>query len=300
MQKPVAIQPLTIEGIELSLWGSFILKTAGKVIRKTLSLRGAGTEVVEHREKGYREIDPDIIGLDRMIEDIILGELEDTQCRFIIHSEEAGRLEIGNTEDTEIEPLYFFCDPIDGSGLYQRQIQAFWYSAFAIWENPRKPIASVVANLITGQVTFSDGNNAYTCICQNGKFSQLQKLHSRSGSPVSLKDAYLETYLMKPPILFHSLELFEPVFKKAKFILPNGGPSGFSDLARGSIDLYLAWNESATEVFTGLPIALAAGMKVKTLDGTPVEFKDDKKAEYTLAAAASVELLDEIFTLLKR
>jgi len=299
MQNPFSINPLIIEGIEISLWGSFILKTAGKVIRKTQSLQGKGSEVIEHRVNGYREIDPDIIGLDRLIEDIILEELENTRTWCIIQSEEAGRIEIGSSEKNDLTPLYFFCDPIDGSSLYRRQIPAFWYTAFSIWLNPQTPITAVVANLVTGQIEFSDGNKAFSCYYKNGKFSGIKPLLARDNTPVSLKEAYVATYLMKPAVLFSSLHLFGPLLKNVKFILPNGGPSGFSDLARGSIDLYLAWKESATEIFTGLPIALAAGMKIKPLDGKPLQFQDDLKAEYSLAAAACDELLEAALSLIK-
>ena len=245
--------------------------------------------MISGRAKGYREFDPEVIRVDKVIENLMLGELKKTKKPVAVLSEEAGRLNIGPKAETSRDTVYVICDPFDGSGLYRRQIPAFWFTSMSIWSKKGKPITSVVADIITGHVDFADGNKAYGAEIKNGKLIKIHPLKSRKIT--ELKDAYTESYLMKPGFMYPAVYNLEPLMKNSKFILPNGGPAGFADVAKGAIDIYVAYQESATEVFTGLPIAMAAGAKIKTFDGRDVVFKDNINAQYAIVVACTDKLL---------
>ena len=278
--------------MKYSAWAGFCVQTAIKVIRKVQSLNGKGTQVVEQRQAGYREIDPEIIEIDKTIENLILSELKKTRHPFIVLTEEAGRLEFGKQLADNPETLYFICDPIDGSALYRRQIPAFWLTAFGIWDKTGKPVAGLVANLITGQIDFADSQHAYTAVIKNNKVCRLQTIQPSSVTRIS--DAYVETYLMKPPCLYRGSQHLKSILEPAKFILPNGGPGGYSDVAKGAVDIYLAHGEALTEIFPGLPVALAAGAIVQTFDGKQVQFRDDIHATYDVICCANPTLMQKV------
>jgi fructose-1,6-bisphosphatase/inositol monophosphatase family enzyme len=90
-----------------------------------------------------------------------------------------------------------------------------------------------------------------------------------------------------------------PLFQRAKFILPNGGPNGFADVACGRIDAYFAWNEALTEVFSATYIAERAGCVVTHWDGSPVRFRPDIHAVYTLVCSANPRLHEQVLQALR-
>lgn len=276
--------------ISYSPWTKFALNTCIKAVLKVRSMAGKGTEVISGRATGYREFDPEVIRVDKVIENMMLKELKKTKKPIAVLSEEAGRLNIGPKAETSPDTVFVICDPFDGSGLYRRQIPAFWFTSMSIWSKTGKPVTSVVADIITGHVDFADGNKAYGGEIKNGKLTKVYPLKPRK--TIELKDAYTESYLMKPGFMYPAVYHLEPLMRNSKFILPNGGPAGFADVAKGTIDIYVAYQESATEVFTGLPIAMAAGAKIKLFDGNEVVFQDNINAQYAIVVACTNELLN--------
>ncbi len=104
---------------------------------------------------------------------------------------------------------------------------------------------------------------------------------------------------MKPPFLYATVTALRPLFERAKFILPNGGPGGFADVASGRIDVYLAWNEALTEVYSAAYIAERAGCVITHWDGSPVVFRPDVNAVYSLVCSANAGLHRRVLSLLK-
>jgi fructose-1,6-bisphosphatase/inositol monophosphatase family enzyme len=105
--------------------------------------------------------------------------------------------------------------------------------------------------------------------------------------------------MMKPAFLYGTAEALRPIFERARFILPNGGPGGFADVAAGRIDVYLAWREALTEVFSGLYIAERAGCVVTGWDGVPVRFEPDVHAVYSIVCSANRRLHAEVLRALE-
>jgi len=279
-------------------WVEFAVGTLARVVEEVRSLEGGGWEVVERRAPGFREDDPEIIRVDKVAEAIILNAIEEAGIEAIVLSEEAGRVCIKPSQPSSKfpEPVYVVVDPFDGSMLYRRRIPAFWYSSLSVYSLEGSSLCAAVVNILNGEVDFANENGSFTGSLVDGGVKDVSRMMATLIS--NLSEAYLESYFMKPSFLYPALGRLEPLFRRCKFLLPNGGPAGWADVAKGRVDAYIALNEPATEVFTGLPIAERAGAEVTTLRGGPVTFKDDLSATYSIVCSNGPALHQEILDVL--
>jgi fructose-1,6-bisphosphatase/inositol monophosphatase family enzyme len=257
----------------------------------------AGQKVVAGREAGYRPWDPEVIGVDTTAERAIIGALRRAGVRGTLLSEEAGETTLEGRSaraGTAIEPVYVIQDPFDGSLLYRRGIRAHWFTALGIYGQDEKPRAAGVIDHITGETVLADAAGAVR-IARPGA----RAVPVRPAKTASLDGAFLETYLGKPAFLYPTATALRPLFERARFILGNGGPCGFADVACGRIDVYFAWNEALTEVFSAIYIAERAGCVVSHWDGSPVRFRPDIHAVYNVVCSANPRLHKEVLQALK-
>jgi fructose-1,6-bisphosphatase/inositol monophosphatase family enzyme len=190
--------------------------------------------------------------------------------------------------------VYVIQDPFDGSLLYRRGIRAHWFTALGIYGSDERPRAAGVMDHLAGEMVLADAAGVVR-IANPGA----RAVPARPAPTTTLDGAFLEAYLMKPPFLYATATALRPVFERAKFILPNGGPYGFADVACGRIDVYLAWNEALTEVFSAIYLAERAGCVVTTWDGSPVRFRPDIHAVYNVVCSANSRLHEEVLQALK-
>jgi fructose-1,6-bisphosphatase/inositol monophosphatase family enzyme len=235
--------------------------------------------------------------VDKVAEDLFIERLKKEQIPAVVLSEEIQRIEVGETAQ-EKEKIYFVSDPFDGTLLYKRQIPAFWYTSLSIYGEDRKIKTALVGDCSQQTVDFTDGEKAYTGLIKAGQIKNLRKL--KPNKTELLKDAFLETYLMKPHYMYPTAVKFKPLFEKVKFILPNGGPAGFSDVASGKVDVYLAVRQPFVDVFTGLGIAEAAGAIVTSFTGERVEFADDINQRYNIICAANPSLHQQVLEIISQ
>jgi fructose-1,6-bisphosphatase/inositol monophosphatase family enzyme len=271
------------------------LLAANAVVRR-LAPR-SGQRVVAGREAGYRPWDPEVIGVDTAAERAIIGALRRVGVRGTLLSEEAGEARMGerrNGPDSQGEVVYVIQDPFDGSLLYRRGIRAHWFTALGIYGLDETPRAAGVVDHITGEIVLADAAGAVR-LARPGT----RTVPARPSATTTLDGAFLETYLMKPAFLYPTATALRPLFERAKFILPNGGPNGFADVACGRIDAYFAWNEALTEVFSAVFIAERAGCVVTHWDGSPVRFRPDIHAVYSLVCSANPRLHEHVLQALR-
>lgn len=271
------------------------LRAATAVVRR-LAPR-AGQRVVGGREAGYRPWDPEVIAVDTAAERAVVAALKRKGICGTLLSEEAGETTLeGRTglRGSGAERVYVILDPFDGSLLYRRGIQAHWFTALGIYGQDERPKAASVIDHITGEIILADAAGAVRVGRAGGRAVRIQPANHRS-----LDGACLEAYLMKPPFLYATATALRPLFERARFILPNGGPCGFADVACGRIDVYLAWNEGLTEVFSAVYIAERAGCVVSHWDGSPLTFKPDIHAVYNLVCSANSRLHAQVLETLK-
>jgi len=277
--------------MDASFATNFVTQAVAKAVRRAQELGELATDVVEVRAKGYREWDPEVIRIDRELESLYVRSLQETGLSIVILSEELQRLEVSG----EGEQVYAVCDPFDGSALYRRRIRAFWFTALALYDGAGSPLSAAVGDIIAGKVEFSSPDGSFVAPVENLE----QKLLLRPNKTTKLSDAYLATYLMKPHFLYPTVERFKPLFSAVKFILPNGGPCGFADVASGRCDIYLAVQQPMIEVFAGLPIALSTGCVVTDFEGNPVAFDPDINRRYDIVCSCTEELHQQVLALLK-
>lgn len=257
----------------------------------------SGQRVVAGREAGYRSWDPEVIAVDTAAERAAVSALRRGGLRGTLLSEEAGESPLGGRSRLAVpgaEPVYVVMDPFDGSMLYRRGIRAHWFSALGLYGVDGAPKAAGVIDHITGEVAVADHAGAVSLARPDARAVPL-----RPSRITTLDGASLEAYLMKPPFLYATATALRPLIQRARFILPNGGPAGFADVAAGRIDVYLAWNEALTEVFSAIHIAERAGCLISQWDGSPVRFRPDIHAVYTLAVSANPALHREVLKALK-
>jgi fructose-1,6-bisphosphatase/inositol monophosphatase family enzyme len=253
--------------------------------------------VVRGREAGYRSWDPEVIRVDVAAERAIIGVLRRRGIHGTLLSEEAGETRLGERRggsDARGEPVYVIQDPFDGSLLYRRGIRAHWFTALGIYGLDESPKAAGVVDHITGEIVLADAAGTVRLARPGARAMPV-----RPAATTTLDGAFLETYLMKPPFLYPTATALRPLFERARFILPNGGPNGFADVACGRIDVYFAWNEALTEVFSAIYIAERAGCVITHWDGSPVRFRPDIHAVYSLVCSANPRLHEHVLKALR-
>jgi len=271
------------------------LLAANAVVRR-LAPR-SGQRVVAGRKAGYRSWDPEVIGVDTAAERAIIGALRRRGIRGTLFSEEVGEARLGERRvgsSGRGEVVYVIQDPFDGSLLYRRDIRAHWFTALGIYGLDETPRAAGTMDHITGEIVLADAAGAV-------RFARpgARAVPVRPAATTTLDGAFLEAYLMKPVFLYPTATALRPFFERARFILPNGGPNGFADVACGRIDAYFAWNEALTEVFSAIFIAERAGCVVTHWDGSPVQFRPDIHAVYSLVCSANPRLHEHVLRALE-
>lgn len=257
----------------------------------------SGQRVVSGREAGYRSWDPEVIAVDTAAERAAVGVLRRAGVRGTLLSEEAGETPLGGRSrraDSTGEAVYVIMDPFDGSLLYRRGIRAHWFTALGIYGMDEKPRAAGVMDHITGEIVLADAAGAVRLARPAARAVPVHPVRTPT-----LDGAFVETYLGKPAFLYPTATALRPLLERARFILGNGGPNGFADVACGRIDVYFAWNEALTEVFSAIQIAERAGCAISRWDGSPVEFRPDIHAVYSLVCSANAALHRQVLDALK-
>lgn len=269
-------------------YAAFVLAAVRGAQEKIADLGQAGIRVVAVRNGEYRSWDAETLAVDQVAERYYLERIHQVYgSTAVILSEEVARV------PAKGRPLYYIVsDPFDGSLLYQHGIPVFWCTALAIYAADGTPLAAAVCDVHNASVEFSNATHAFTAVFSGEELIQIAPLHP--GRTTALRDAFLETYLMKIPRLYPACEIWKTLFAQTRFVVPNGGPAGFANVASGSIDIYFAPEESHTENFSSLPIAWASGAVVTDFDGQPVRFEDNIRKRYFILCTANERLHEQV------
>ncbi len=281
-------------------WTEYGLSIIAEAIELVNSLGSKGTGVVDVRTGDYRYWDPETLKVDKEVEDFFIKKLKDTGIYGTFLSEEVGKVDLTKTEscpDNLDEEVYFISDPFDGSLLYKRDISAFWYTTLAVYSTDGTIKTAIVGDCAAGTVDFCDSQGAYTAKIENLKIADVSEIKPAQTS--SLSDAFIETYLMKPHYLYPAVFNFQPLLQKVKFIHPNGGPSGFCDVASGRVDIYIANKQPFVDVYTGIAVAQKAGCILTDYDGNPPVFEADINKRSNIICSANQSIHEQVFEVLK-
>ena len=269
------------------------LRAAAVAVRRTDPRRGQ--RVVAGRAAGYRPFDPEVIGVDTAAEGAAVAALRRAGIHGTLLSEEAGERPLPRPRTGACpEPVYVVMDPFDGSMLYRRGIRALWYTGIGLWGLDAAPRAAGLVDHITGELVLGDGSGL-----RRWARPRARPDHPRPAATGEIEAAFVEAYMMKPSFLYPTAEALRPLLGRARFVLPNGGPGGFVDVACGRVDVYLAWREALTEVFSTVGVARAAGCVVSGWDGAPVVFRPDIHALHTVVCSANPRLHADVLRALE-
>ncbi len=259
------------------------LGAAAAAVQRLDPLRGR--RVVAGRAAGYRPFDPDVIAVDTAAEAAAVRALERAGVHGTLLSEEAGARALGAPRGRRLEAVYAVMDPFDGSALYRQGIRAFWYTALGLWGEDGRARAAGLVDHVTGELVLADAGGV---LRRAGP--RARPVPPRPAPTAALDGAAVEAYMMKPAFLYPTAAALRPVLERARLVLPNGGPAGFVDVACGRIDVYIAWREALTEVFSAVAIAQRAGCAVTGWDGAPLVFRPDIHALHSLVCSANARL----------
>ena len=290
-------------------WTQYALKLASEAVVRVARLsQQSGAEVVETRDgtpRTHRHWDTETLRVDKEVEGYYIGQLSEDGIDAVMLSEEVGRMKIKSSglplKGRDI-PIFFVSDPFDGSLLYKRNIPAFWYTALAIYNRPERieeaePLTAVVVDLTSRLTQFCDSKGSYEGTL-NSRGEIVNRRRIAPNSTTQLGAAFLETYMMKPPFMYPTSEIFKFLFSKVKFILPNGGPCGFCDVANGRVDIYFGHKQPHNDIYPGLAVAEKAGCVVTTFEGHEVKFDDNVEKRYNVLCTCTEELHKTVLKML--
>lgn len=285
-------------------WTAFALETVRDAVELVNKLGGRGVEVVAGRAGEYRYWDPETLKVDRDCENLFRERLEKYRVKGVMLSEEAGTVALqgdGGREGLN-EEILFVSDPFDGSLLYKRQIPAFWYTTLAVFrrgaQDAQDNLCCAIGDCAARSVDFCTREAAYTGQFQGGGLVNVKKL--QPNDTTELKSAFVESYLLKPHYLYPFIEDWKPLFRQVKFVHPNGGPSGFSDVAAGRCDVYVAHKQPFVDVWSGLPVAEKAGCVLTDFAGNPVRFTADINARFHVICSCNPKLHQQVLETVKQ
>jgi fructose-1,6-bisphosphatase/inositol monophosphatase family enzyme len=269
------------------------LRAAAAAVRRTDPRRGQ--RVVAGRTEGYRPFDPEVIAVDTAAESAAVAALRRAGVHGTLLSEEAGERPLPAPRARACpEPVYVVMDPFDGSMLYRRGIRALWYTGIGLWGLDGAPRAAGLVDHVTGELVLADESGV-----RRRTRPRARPDRPRPAATGEIEAAFVEAYMMKPAFLYPTAEALRPLLGRARFVFPNGGPGGFVDVACGRVDVYLAWREALTEVFSTVAVARAAGCAVSGWDGAPLLFRPDIHALYTVVCSANQRLHAEVLRALE-
>jgi histidinol-phosphatase len=268
-----------------------------------LSRHDLGTETVETREGEYKNWDADIFRVDKDVEDGFRARLAQLERPVVLLSEEAGRVEIGAGDTL----LYAVADPFDGSWLFKRGVPCFWFSSLALFDAEFNPICCAVGAALHNTITFADSTGAWRLKFDGDRAIRCDRLDAayraglgRSGA-TDPAEAGVASYAMKPKkFLLPLVDQYRPVIEAFKFLLPNGGPDGFGNVAEGKVDVYFGPGQPFVDVFSGLMLVEQAGGVVTDFEGRPLRASDNAETVHNVLAAANPILHEKVLSLIAR
>ncbi|HUU27254.1 MAG TPA: inositol monophosphatase family protein [archaeon] len=295
----------------MSIWIKLALQLAGEAVKRVGEVARAIETQMAQTSSGSLEIsgnwESKILDLEREIEKFYKVQLAEMGIDAVMLSKESGSPKVEPRcapEDDLDRPIYFVSDPINSTFLYRREMPVYWYTALAIYtrfpkEELAEPLAAVVADCLTGKLYFCDSKCSY-----EGRFTAEGRLEESDliipNQTDKLSEAILETYQIKTEHIHPIIEKYKSIFREVKFILPNGGPGGFCDVAAGTVDVFFDFKPPRTDIFPGIAIARKAGCKVSTFEGYPVKFEEKVEKRYNNVVCSANEALHEkVLKLLK-
>lgn len=292
-----------------SVWLKLALELAGEALKRVeeriRETEELGAEIRQATPEILRQAVPQVLDIAGKIEHYFKEQLAERGLDTIMIGKELGTFRVQPRCAPEVEfdrPIYFISDPFPGVLLLNRDTPPFWHIALSVFTRPKKaelvePLASIVLDCLTKKIFFCDTHHSYESQITS-QFNLGEVLEIKPNSTNNLASALLETYQINPQQTHPTIARFRQYLRGIKVILPNGSASGFCDVASGKADIYLAMNQSPSDIFPGLTIADKARCRISTFEGLPVKFYEKSAVLYNVACTANEALHSKVMQLL--
>lgn len=152
------------------------------------------------------------------------------------------------------------------------------YTVVGAYHPDGEPIGAVVGNIFLKRLYFSLGNETFVRDLESGEtkriIPRLEKPDARQANCVVA--TYLGSNVYSVPFVERFLGLIKDMHPKGK-LHEGGGAYIYALLATGAVDAYVMLGEPRTEIDPGLPLALATGCTVVSVnpDGSFENYRFD-------------------------
>lgn len=169
---------------------------------------------------------------------------------------------LGNGESR----LFFAIDSFDNTSQYKRGLDTPPYTVVGAYDKDGNRLGAVIGDIKDRKAYMNINGENFLWDLESGERKKITK-----SERTTIKDAQITiaTYLGSNEYSNEFLRFFCPMIKgmAPKGVLYGGGGSYIYGLmASGAVDAYVMFNEPFSEIFTGLPIALAAGCTVVSVN----------------------------------
>lgn len=197
--------------------------------------------------------------------------------------------------------VVFPIDSFDNTSQYKRGLDTPPYTVVGAFFPDGEPIGGIVGNIKDKLVYVASRGQTIVHDLETGEISRIRRSERKT-----IKDdgftlaTYLGSNQYAMDFFRHFGHMVADMPPKA-VLYPGGGAYIYGLLATGAVDAYVMFNEPRTEIDPGLPLALAAGCTVVSVDpesGSWENYKFDEsrhdESVPLFIAACTPELRDEI------
>lgn len=239
------------------------------------------------------------LGIDAMGENILGRTIEKLELPAYVMGEH-NYYNFVNAEEG-MTHVVFAIDSFDNTSQYKRGLDTSLYTVVGVYHQNGEPIGAVIGDIKDKKIYVARGGRTYLRDLEKDTTIEIAK-----SERMTIKDDCftLATYLGSKEYslkFFHHFErLLEDMPPKA-VLYGGGGAYIYGLLASGAVDVYAMFNEPCTEIDPGLPLALAAGCTVVSVnpDGSFDEYNFNSARHKEgrvpfFIAACTPELRDKI------
>lgn len=208
-------------------------------------------------------IEDDQIEIDSLGDALLQEALQKHLLRALVYSEISA---YGST-DPEI---YGVIDPFDNSSEHRKRLDTPPYTVLSFYDLKGSPLVAGVGDPLRNRLFINRGNQNYLIDLQTG---EEEMIFPSSVKRIDDDRFVLATYDCAKryftPFKDHFTQLIEGMSQKGRKY-SHGGAFVYAYLASGAVSAYVMFDEPRSEIDPGLPLALAAGCTVVSVnpDGT--------------------------------
>ncbi len=297
-------QQLTREQLVKEESGRVLLSYAQKAIHplRDMVRKGEGKQVLGS-VPGRPEDEQLLIDAagEHILTDIIRGE--NISPSFVLGEHNDYSLGNGETQ------IFFVIDSFDNTSQYKRGLDTPPYTVVGAYDKDGNRLGAIIGDIKDRKAYMNINGENFLLDLETGERKKIAKSERTTTKDPQITIA---TYLGSNVYSKEFQKFFGPMIEgmAPKGVLYGGGGSYIYGLmASGAVDAYVMFNEPYSEIFTGLPIALAAGctavgVNLETRQIEELKFEPEKiKANPEIykngtvplyIAAATPEIRDEI------